>query len=243
MLPPMNARTRRRESWASLTLLPCLLLPSLPSWALAQGPTPTPEPEPFPAPSGSAPARTPGDGPDTSAWVYAGAHFAGSQRERTADGSARDPLDPAFTLGARFELSTSPYLAVGLFLDYLSLQYVVDLPAPMGVRRDRVGVVGLGVWVKGSIPIRLGEKDASLYLGIPIGLGMALSGAETAAAPAFGLLFGALGGGHIHLTDHVGVFAEAGFRTDRFTLEDVRGVRVRLQFVQAVVHAGASLSF
>lgn len=211
--------------------------------ARAQGPTPEPYREPFPAPSGSAPARTSANGPELSAWVYAGVHFAGREREESNDGTARHGLDPAFTLGARVELSTSPYLAVGLFLDYLSLQYVVNVPASMSTRRERVGVVGLGVWVKAGVPILLGGKEASVYLGIPIGLGMALPGASTGAPPAFGLLVGALGGGHVRLTDHVGVFAEAGLRADRFTLENDRGVQVRLRFIQAVVHAGASLSF
>jgi len=215
----------------------CLLLPSV---TLAQGPTPQPYREPFPAPSGSAPARTPGDGPKLSAWLYTGVHFAGRQRQSGDAGTSREPLDPAFTLGARGELSTSPYLAVGVFLDYLRLAYGVNRP-PIESERERAGIISLGVWVRGSIPVLLGGHAASLYVGVPIGLSMALSGSE--GGPTFGLLFGALGGAHVMVTEQVGLFVEAGVRADRYTLEDDRGVHERMGFIQAALRAGASLSF
>lgn len=238
MLPSMNARTRRPETAARLMILLSLLLPAR---GLAQGPTPQPYGEPFPAPSGSAPARTEANGPKLSAWVYTGAHFGGQQRQSGDSGSFRQGLDPAFTLGVRGELRTNPYLAVGLFVDYLRLGYTVVRPAPVGSVRERAGILSLGVWVKGSIPVVIGGHDASFYVGAPVGLGMALSNGE--GGNTFGLLFGVLGGASVMVTQQVGVFVEAGLRADRYTLEDDRGIHERMRFIQASVRGGVSFDF
>lgn len=238
MLTRMNARTRRSERLMWLTLVGCLLLPSR---GLAQGPTPQPYGEPFPAPSGSAPARTAADGPKLSAWVYTGAHFAGRQQQGGDLSTSRRDLDPAFTLGARVELSTSPYLALGVFADYLRLGFVVNLPPPASSRREDSGILSLGVWIKGSIPFRVGGQDASLYLGIPVGLGLVLSSSE--GGNTFGLLVGAMVGGSVQVTDVVGLFLEAGLRADRYTLEDDRGLHERMSFIQASLRGGVSFAF
>lgn len=238
MLPPMNARTRRCESWAWLTLLASLLLPSR---VLAQGPTPQPYGEPFPAPSGSAPARTGGDGPELSAWFYTGAHFAGRQQQGGDLSTSRHDLDPAFTLGARLELATSRYIAIGGFVDYLRLQFDVDFPLPVGTLHETKGIVSLGVWVKFSIPVTLEGHETSFYVGVPIGLSVALSNYD--GGTTYGLVFGGMGGAHLMLNDDIGVFLEAGVRADRYTLEDDRGPHERMSFIQASLRGGLSLAF
>lgn len=225
------------RAFAGLLLLGSLLLPS---WSLAQGPTPDPYGEPFPAPSGSAPARTPGNGPRLSAWFYTGAHFSGHQRQSGDLGASRRDLGPAFTLGGRLELATSRYLSVGGFVDYLRLQYVVERPAPILLQREERGIVSLGVWVRGSIPVTISGHDTSFYVGVPVGMSMALPEQEKTT---FGLLFGAMGGVHVLLTDAVGVFVEAGVRADRYTLEDDRGIHERMSFIQASLRGGASFEF
>ena len=237
----MNARTR---SWSSGAWLLVAVVGLLSGTAHAQGPLPAPYREPFPAPSGSAPARTPGDGPELSAWLSTGVDFAGRQRQTDDTGTSRDRLAAAFPVGGRLELATSPYLAFGVFVDYLRLQYVVHMPPPMPpTTRDRASVIGLGVWVRACIPVIIGGQQASIYLGLPIGLSAALAGAATGGQPSFGLLLGALAGGNVMLTEHVGVFLEAGLRVDRYQTEDDFEVLARQAWLQAVVHAGASLSF
>jgi hypothetical protein len=233
----MNARTRHRQGVAWLLLVGSLLLPTE---SRAQGPTPDPFGEPFPAPSGSAPARTDANGPKLTGLVYTGAHFAGRQRQSGDLGTTRRGLGPALTLGARLEVATSRYLSIGGFVDYLRLAYEVVRPAPVLVRREERGIVSLGVWVKGSIPFTIEGQEASVYLGVPVGLSMALSSQDETT---FGLLGGALGGAHLMVTDAVGVFLEAGVRADRYTLEDDRGVHERMSFIQGVLRGGVSFEF
>ena len=217
----------------------------VPAVALGQSQTPYPGYQPFPEASGSAPLRRPGQRSDLRASLYAGANFAGRERRVRESTSERYSLGPAFTLGGRLELSTGPYIAIGVFIDYAGLEFVLLEPAASGATRGRTTVLSLGAWLKIRAPLVVQGTHVDLYVGAPVGMSVARADNGSRSEARFGLALGAVGGVDVLFTERFGAFVEAGVRANAYLAgeETFDVVYQRVGFLQATVRLGASLSF
>jgi hypothetical protein len=197
----------------------------------------------FPQASGSTPARTNRGRADLRVSLYSGAHFAGRQRRKNEAGSVRDSLGPAFTAGARLEIATSPYVTVGVFADYLHVQYALDAESMSDPTRGRAGVLGMGVWLSGRIPVVVGRTSLEFYVGVPVGLSAARPPKGSGLSTNYGLRFGAVGGAQAFVTDKLAVLLECGFRADTYALDDTSEIYARVGFLQAALRVGVAFAF
>lgn len=208
----------------------------VPAGVRAQGPTPYPENQPFVNTSGSRAARGVGQGLQLSASLYAGALVGGRQRLEDVDPAVEQRLAPAATVGLRLELSTSRYIALGVFMDYLRTEVLVLLEDPDPDVLSRTGMVSVGVSFKLRAPFALGRTRASVYVGVPLGMAVLRPPRVLGGQTEVGVFFGGLVGLQVEVNDHVGVFVEAGVRAARF-----ENLLVGLR--QGAVHAGAAYAF
>ncbi|MEZ4327870.1 MAG: hypothetical protein R3B40_21805 [Polyangiales bacterium] len=222
-------------SWRRWALLVLSVAALGPSEAAAQ-PTPYPETQPFVNASGSAPGRRPGQGLDLSASLFTGVAAGGSERTTLATPALENSLAPAFVLGARLELSTSRYIAFGGFFDYARTEVLIVREPPEEDFGTRTGMLGFGLFMKLQAPFGVAGRDANVYVSVPFGMGVLRPPAAAASDPAFGVVFGALAGVHVKVSDHLGGFVEAGLRASRFS-------DISRSYRQACAHAGIAYAF
>jgi hypothetical protein len=216
----------------------------VPNATLSQTATPYTSTQPFSQASGSAPLRRPGQRSDLRVTLYAGANALGRQRRVGVAGQERFSIGPAFTMGSRLELSTGPYVAIGVFLEFAGLEFVLLEPAASGATRGRTTVLSLGVWMKIRAPLNVNGTPVDLYLGAPIGMSAARADAATRSDSRIGLALGGLGGVDVFFTERFGAFLEAGVLSQVYVAgadEDEREFK-RVGFLQATVRIGASLA-
>ncbi|MCA9575357.1 MAG: hypothetical protein H6726_22235 [Sandaracinaceae bacterium] len=227
-----SAPAARRPGSAWLAFVVALATPSLTS---AQ-PTPYPETQPFVNASGSTPGRRPGQGLDLSVSLFGGVAFSGREEVALETPAVEASLAPAFVMGARLELSTSRYVAIGGFFDYTRMSVLILRDAPEEDFVTRTGLLGFGLFVKLRAPFELARHEASVYVSLPFGMGVLRPPAAAASDAAFGVVFGALAGLHLAVSDHLGVFVEAGLRASRFSDQSA-------SFRQGAALAGAAYAF
>jgi hypothetical protein len=188
------------------------------------------------------PASGGGDnsGPDlVRVSLYAGPRLGGSAQFSFDGDSETADMAVGGSLGVRLEVPVARYFVIGGFFDFASLQ--LDFgdgfePA------DRLNVLNVGLWLKVRALVELQSAIMEIYLGVPVGLSVAVS-TEEDVDNDLGYGLGALGGVQVHLNQTLGLFVEAGFHRDSYKVGEEFGETLRVSFLQASVHGGVSFGF
>jgi len=98
-------------------------------------------------------------------------------------------------------------------------------PAP-----SRSYYIDADLYIRGRLPITAKSTNFQLWVGVPIGLTFDIRGAEVEGVSSAGLGWnvGILGGGAVHFTPKLGLFAELGWQQHKVTHDAEPNFYVRL---------------
>jgi hypothetical protein len=168
----------------------------------------------FAAPGFSGPIREPPLPPPAKhfadgSFAMLGFHygFSGDVETEMASVASSSPLASTYGFNLRGDVPIERYLVLGPLIQFGTWRPDVN-PAP-----SRSYYIDIDLYIRGRIPITTKSANFQVWAGVPIGLTFALLGPELPGISEAGLGWnvGFLGGGAVHFTPKIGVFAEMGW--------------------------------
>jgi len=191
----------------------------------------------FAAPGSSIPIREPPLPPPVKPFAdqgffMLGFHygFPGNVEFEPSANAFTGSLAPTFGFNLRGDVPVERFLVLGPFFQFGSWRPDIaptgNAPVP-----SRSYYIDADLYIRGRLPITSGSTNFQLWLGVPIGLTFDILGSDTATTSGAGLGWnvGVLGGGAVHFTPKLGLFAEIGWLQHKVTHDaDPQNIYVRL---------------
>jgi hypothetical protein len=134
-------------------------------------------------------------------------------------------LASTFGFNLRGDVPIERYLVLGPLFQFGSWREDIT-PEP-----SHSYYVDADLYVRGRVPITTSSTNFQIWVGVPIGLTFDILGSDVAGGSGAGLGWnvGFLGGGAVHFTPKLGLFAEIGWLQHKVTHDaDSTNVYVRL---------------
>lgn len=151
---------------------------------------------------------------------YLALAFGGEAEGRVGGVSASEGLDVTAGFGLRAEVPLHEYFLIGGSFELLTFE-------TNGVFSERESIFDIDVWARGRYPIDLGSFTIEPYVGVPLGLSLAVlanpaRGSDDRVWPGWNI--GILAGAALVFEAPFSVFVEVGWRHHQvFTSVDVAG--------------------
>jgi hypothetical protein len=135
------------------------------------------------------------------------------------------PLASTLGFNLRGDVPIEKYLVIGPLFQFGAWRADVT-PEP-----SRSYYIDVDLYIRGRIPITTASTNFQIWGGVPVGLTFDMLGSgvgANATSAALGWNFGVMGGGAVHFTPKLGLFAEIGWQQRRFTHDADPSLYVRL---------------
>ena len=148
-------------------------------------------------------------------FVMLGFHYGFPGNVETQLGSSplvSTPLDSTYGFNLRGDVPIERYLLLGPLIQFGTWR-------PETPPGSRSYYIDIDLYVRGRIPITTKSTNFQVWAGVPIGLTFQLLGPEVVNTSDAGLGWnvGFLGGGAVHFTPKIGLFAEVGWVQHKVT--------------------------
>ena len=153
---------------------------------------------------------------DNASFVMLGFHYGFSGNVEAELGSSpavSTPLASTYGFNLRGDVPIERFLVLGPLIQFGTWR-PDQSPAP-----SRSYYIDIDLYIRGRIPITTKSTNFQVWAGVPIGVTFQLLGPEVMNTSDAGLGWnvGFLGGGAIHFTPKIGLFAEVGWMQHKVT--------------------------
>jgi hypothetical protein len=144
--------------------------------------------------------------------------------EPNAGALGASALASTYGFNLRGDVPIERFLVVGPLIQFGSWRPDAS-PAP-----SRSYYIDADLYIRARLPISLGSTNLQLWLGVPVGLTFDIlgSGMANVSGAGLGWNIGVLGGGAVHLTPKLGLFAELGWVQHKVTHDGDANLYLRL---------------